>query len=115
MIDHTGIGVADVAASAKFYDALLGALGMRRVVELPGNDGVGYGVTHPVFWIDRFHPHGVWTLLVAGMPDLSGFDPLEEKPVPYPLVKKLGETEAQRWGAAGKRRNGKPQSSQPKK
>ena len=35
---------------------------MRRVVELPeseGSDGIGYGVTHPVFWIDRFHPHGV--------------------------------------------------------
>jgi catechol 2,3-dioxygenase-like lactoylglutathione lyase family enzyme len=59
VIDHTGIGVADVAKSAKFYDAVLGALGMRRVAELPGNDGVAWGVTHPVFWIDRFHPHGV--------------------------------------------------------
>jgi catechol 2,3-dioxygenase-like lactoylglutathione lyase family enzyme len=27
MIDHTGIGVADVARSAAFYDAALGALG----------------------------------------------------------------------------------------
>jgi catechol 2,3-dioxygenase-like lactoylglutathione lyase family enzyme len=62
MIDHTGIGVADVARSAVFYDAALGALGLRRVVELPegnGSDGVGYGVDWPVFWIDRFHPHGV--------------------------------------------------------
>jgi catechol 2,3-dioxygenase-like lactoylglutathione lyase family enzyme len=24
-----------------------------------GADGVGYGVEHPIFWIDRFHPHGV--------------------------------------------------------
>jgi hypothetical protein len=24
-----------------------------------GADGVGYGVDYPVFWIDRFHPHGV--------------------------------------------------------
>jgi hypothetical protein len=30
MIDHTGIGVADVARSAAFYDAALGALGLRR-------------------------------------------------------------------------------------
>lgn len=62
MIDHTGIGVADVARSAAFYDAALGALGMRRVIQLPaaaGGDAVGYGVGYPVFWIDRFHPHGV--------------------------------------------------------
>lgn len=60
MIDHTGIGVADVARSAAFYDAALGALGMRRVSQLPPEDGadaVGYGVDQPVFWIDRFHPH----------------------------------------------------------
>ena len=62
MIDHTGIGVADVANSAAFYDAVLGALGLRRVAQMPdgvGSDGVGYGRDHPVFWIDRFHPHSV--------------------------------------------------------
>jgi catechol 2,3-dioxygenase-like lactoylglutathione lyase family enzyme len=61
MIDHTGIGVSDVRRSAAFYDAALGALGMRRVAQMPegdGADGVGYGVDYPVFWIDRFHPHG---------------------------------------------------------
>jgi catechol 2,3-dioxygenase-like lactoylglutathione lyase family enzyme len=48
MIDHTGIGVAHVGRSAAFYDAALGALGIRRVIELPkndGTDGVGYGVS----------------------------------------------------------------------
>jgi catechol 2,3-dioxygenase-like lactoylglutathione lyase family enzyme len=62
MIDHTGIGVANVARSATFYDVALGALGLRRVMQLPpsnGADGVGYGVDYPVFWIDRFHPHSV--------------------------------------------------------
>ena len=62
MIDHTGIGVADVGQSASFYDAALGALGMRRVAQIPenaGTDGIGYGLDHPVFWIDRFHPHSV--------------------------------------------------------
>jgi catechol 2,3-dioxygenase-like lactoylglutathione lyase family enzyme len=39
MIDHTGIGVADVARSALFYDAALSALGLRRVMQLPENDG----------------------------------------------------------------------------
>ena len=60
MIDHTGIGVADVVASAAFYDAALGALGMRRAMQMPektGTDGVGYGIEYPIFWIDRFHPH----------------------------------------------------------
>jgi len=60
MIDHTGIGVADVAVSAAFYDAALGALGMRRAMQMPektGTDGVGYGIDYPIFWIDQFHPH----------------------------------------------------------
>ena len=39
MIDHTGIGVADVARSAMFYGAALGALGLRRVQHMP--DGIG--------------------------------------------------------------------------
>jgi catechol 2,3-dioxygenase-like lactoylglutathione lyase family enzyme len=62
MIDHTGIGVADVSRSARFYDIALGALGLRRVMQLPedvGTDGIGYGIEFPVFWIDRFHPHSV--------------------------------------------------------
>ena len=62
MIDHTGIGVADVRRSAAFYDAALGALGMRRAMQLPentGTDAFGYGVDYPVFWIDRYHPHSV--------------------------------------------------------
>jgi hypothetical protein len=62
MIDHTGIGVADVGRSATFYDAALGALGIRRVMQMPddaGTDGVGYGFDYPVFWIDRYHPHSV--------------------------------------------------------
>jgi catechol 2,3-dioxygenase-like lactoylglutathione lyase family enzyme len=56
MIDHTGIGVADVARMTAFYDAALGALGLRRAEEIDG--GIGYGRDYPVFWIDRFHPAG---------------------------------------------------------
>ena len=62
MIDHTGIGVADVRRSAAFYDEALGALGLRRVVQMPedvGTDGIGYGVNYPVFWSDHYHPHSV--------------------------------------------------------
>lgn len=62
MLDHTGIGVADIGRLAAFYDASLGALGLRRAMQLPedeGTDGIGYGVEYPIFWIDRFHPHSV--------------------------------------------------------
>jgi catechol 2,3-dioxygenase-like lactoylglutathione lyase family enzyme len=62
MIDHTGIGVEDMGRSAAFYDAALGALGLRRAMQLPpeeGTDGIGYGIEHPIFWIDRYHPHSV--------------------------------------------------------
>jgi hypothetical protein len=34
MIDHTGIGIASVARSAAFYDTALGALGLRRVMQI---------------------------------------------------------------------------------
>lgn len=60
MIDHTGIGVSDIIAAARVYDAALGALGLRRVVEMSGGaDGIGYGTEYPIYWVDRFHPHGV--------------------------------------------------------
>lgn len=69
-IDHTGIGVADIARAARFYDAVLGPLGLRPVARITTKfepaeadeadlGGVGYGVDYPQFWIDLFHPHGV--------------------------------------------------------
>ena len=76
MIDHTGIGVADVAKSAAFYDATLGALGLRRVAQLPENgaDAVGYGLDHPIFWIDRFHPHSVKNHTAFAAPNRAAVD-----------------------------------------
>lgn len=52
-IDHTGIGVSDIARSAAFYDAVLGALGLGPLVRItrtwtaataddPDVGGVGY-------------------------------------------------------------------------
>ncbi len=70
-LDHTGIGVSDIHKSARFYDAALGAVGLRPVVHITKTfeeatsasdselGGVGYGVSYPIFWIDVFHPHGV--------------------------------------------------------
>jgi catechol 2,3-dioxygenase-like lactoylglutathione lyase family enzyme len=77
MIDHTGIGVSDVARLAAFYDAALGALGLRRVAQLPpdtGADAVGYGTVFPIFWIDRFHPHGVKNHTAFAAPTRAAVD-----------------------------------------
>ncbi len=50
MLHHISVGVADVERAAKFYDAALGALGYRRVMEfLP--HALGYGDNYPNFWV----------------------------------------------------------------
>lgn len=49
MIDHISIGVRDVAASGRFYDAALAPLGYRRLSD--SADSVGYGDTAAVYWI----------------------------------------------------------------
>jgi catechol 2,3-dioxygenase-like lactoylglutathione lyase family enzyme len=50
MIDHVIIQVADFEASAAFYDAVLGTLGGKRVMEF--GRGIGYGTENkPEFWI----------------------------------------------------------------
>ena len=50
MLHHISVGVADVERAAKFYDAALGALGYRRLLEfLP--HGLGYGDKYPNFWV----------------------------------------------------------------
>ncbi len=52
MINHVSIQCADVAASAEFYDGVLGALGGRRVMDF--GEVIGYGVDFPSFWIGPF-------------------------------------------------------------
>ena len=49
MIDHVGFEVSDLARSARFYDAVFGALGARRMYE--SEHSVAYGITSPVVWI----------------------------------------------------------------
>jgi len=49
MLDHVAIQCADLAASAAFYDAALGAIGGRRVLDF--GTQIGYGVDFPCFWI----------------------------------------------------------------
>ena len=51
MIDHLGISCSDLERSASFYDAVLGVLGHRRLMD--HGVAIGYGTDHPVFWIGR--------------------------------------------------------------
>ncbi len=49
MLDHLGIQCSDVAASARFYDEVLGVLGHSRVMDF--TVAIGYGTDSPDFWI----------------------------------------------------------------
>jgi catechol 2,3-dioxygenase-like lactoylglutathione lyase family enzyme len=49
MIEHIGFEVTDMARSARFYDAVLYALGARRMVS--SEHAVAYGVNRPQVWI----------------------------------------------------------------
>lgn len=49
MLDHVSIGVRDIGASRKFYDAAFAALGYRRLSD--GSDALAYGADAPEFWV----------------------------------------------------------------
>jgi catechol 2,3-dioxygenase-like lactoylglutathione lyase family enzyme len=49
MIDHVGFEVSDLERSGRFYDAVFGALGGRRLLE--SERAVAYGVNAPTVWI----------------------------------------------------------------
>ena len=51
MIDHLGINCSDLERSASFYDAVLGVLGHRRLMD--HGAAIGYGTDEPDFWIGR--------------------------------------------------------------
>jgi len=54
MLHHVSVGVMNVERAAKFYDAALGALGYKRIMEfLPY--AIGYGETRPEFWVQLPH------------------------------------------------------------
>jgi catechol 2,3-dioxygenase-like lactoylglutathione lyase family enzyme len=57
VIDHIGFEVSDMKRSARFYDALLYALGVRRLVD--SERAIAYGVNGPQLWIvSRGRPPG---------------------------------------------------------
>lgn len=49
ILSHVSIGVADFDKASKFYDAVLGAMGIRKIMSHP--DAVAYGRVFPEFWV----------------------------------------------------------------
>jgi catechol 2,3-dioxygenase-like lactoylglutathione lyase family enzyme len=54
MLHHVSVGVSDVSRAAQFYDAALGALGFKRVMEFMPY-AIAYGTVAPAFWIQLPH------------------------------------------------------------
>ncbi len=50
MIDHVSINVRSLNASGAFYDAVLGTIGLTRLVVKP--ETIGFGKTYPEFWLN---------------------------------------------------------------
>jgi catechol 2,3-dioxygenase-like lactoylglutathione lyase family enzyme len=50
MIDHVSVAVRDLAAATRFYEAVLGALGLIKLESRPAT--AGFGKTYPEFWIN---------------------------------------------------------------
>lgn len=51
MIDHVSVAVRDLEASARFYEAVLGAIGYARLETRP--DTIAFGKKYSEFWINR--------------------------------------------------------------
>jgi len=52
MLHHVSVGVTDVERAARFYDAVMEALGYRRIMQfLPS--AVAYGLDAPSFWVQQ--------------------------------------------------------------
>jgi catechol 2,3-dioxygenase-like lactoylglutathione lyase family enzyme len=50
MIDHVSIAVCDLDRAARFYQAVLGAIGYEKLVVRPRT--VGFGKSYPEFWLN---------------------------------------------------------------
>jgi catechol 2,3-dioxygenase-like lactoylglutathione lyase family enzyme len=48
VIHHVSLGVTELETSARFYDAVLGALGWRRQID--SEDMVAWGIVRPLFF-----------------------------------------------------------------
>jgi catechol 2,3-dioxygenase-like lactoylglutathione lyase family enzyme len=51
MIDHVSIAVRDLEACGRFYETVLAAIGLAKLVVRPGT--VGFGKKYPEFWLNE--------------------------------------------------------------
>ena len=51
MFDHLSLGVSDLEASGRFYDALFAPLGAAKSLEKPGEIAYGPGGETSLFWL----------------------------------------------------------------
>jgi len=51
MFDHLSLGVRDLEAAARFYDALLAPLGAAKSLQKPGEIAYGPGGETSLFWL----------------------------------------------------------------
>ena len=51
MIDHVSIAVRDLAASARFYEAVLASLGYAKLADRPAT--IGFGKKYPELWLNH--------------------------------------------------------------
>lgn len=56
MILHVSVEVTDIERSGRFYDAVLGPLGWRRLIDSP--ERIGWGIHKPVFFASAQRPGG---------------------------------------------------------
>ncbi|MES2414472.1 MAG: VOC family protein [Pseudomonadota bacterium] len=56
IISHVSIGTNDFAHATAFYEAVLGTLGIRKVMEHPG--AAAFGRAYPEFWVGVPHDGG---------------------------------------------------------
>ncbi|MBL9010994.1 MAG: VOC family protein [Alphaproteobacteria bacterium] len=57
IVHHVSLGSNEMEKALAFYDAALGALGYRRVMDFAPH-AVGYGIDHPEFWIQVPYDRG---------------------------------------------------------
>src|SRR3954469_3527536 len=86
MLDHLGVQVADVEASAAFYLAAFGPIGMREIMrhEVPGGAVVGFGGPDgiPTFWLSPGTGAESREIHVAfAAPDRAAVDAVQEAAV----------------------------------
>lgn len=55
ILSHVSLGTNQFEKAVAFYDQVLGALGIKRVLDLSEHRAIAYGRAYPEFWIQAPH------------------------------------------------------------